>query len=325
MDGRQPAAGAGACVRDAALAVSCTACVAACPVAALAFGDEGDLDIDAAACTGCGACAAACPTGALALDGAVPVPRAQPGRDGTVLVLCPRRGGSLCLHALGLEALADIWLRGGRRLAMAIGDCNTCPNRMPQGFARALTDLDALLADRGLPPMTRDTASARDLRTHEPLGAGTPDLHRRALFRAALPDPEEPALARLQRAGRPGPATRFAHVARFDADRCTGCDACIRICPASALSDVNAVTGETAYNCVSSSCVGCGLCVDVCDSDAIAIPRMSSAPPALPLVAFRCRGCGVKCRVPAQRGPGDGLCPICTRAGHFRLLHQVLS
>ncbi len=324
MDRRQPTAGVGACVRDAALAAGCTRCVSACPVTTLAFGVEGDLEIDASACTGCGACAAICPTGALTLTGAVPIPRAEPARDGTVLLVCPRRAGALCIHALGLEALADIWLRGGRRLALSIGECAHCPNGAADVFDSALATLNDLLADRGLAPLVADTATVRELRRLDPLGANAPDLRRRALFRAALPEPDGPALTRLQRAGRPHPGIRFAHGAGIDGDRCTGCNACVQICPSGAMIDVNATTGESEYGCNSSCCLGCGLCADVCDTDAITILSMKPRQAPLPLARFRCRGCGVESRIPTHRKSSDELCPVCARTGHFRRLYQVL-
>ena len=44
--------------------IGCGACVGACPVGAIAFGDDGKAQIDKEKCISCGTCAAVCPVGA---------------------------------------------------------------------------------------------------------------------------------------------------------------------------------------------------------------------------------------------------------------------
>ena len=40
--------------------VSCGACIDACPVSCIKFGDDGKAEIDATLCISCGTCAATC-------------------------------------------------------------------------------------------------------------------------------------------------------------------------------------------------------------------------------------------------------------------------
>ena len=50
-----------------------------------------------------------------------------------------------------------------------------------------------------------------------------------------------------------------------DKEKCTGCEACIEICPVEAIS-VNNGKAE-----ISDDCVECGSCVDECPNKAISV------------------------------------------------------
>lgn len=49
-----------------------------------------------------------------------------------------------------------------------------------------------------------------------------------------------------------------------DLDRCTGCSACLNICPKAAISMVKGVNGHLFPKIDSDKCVGCNLCVSTC-------------------------------------------------------------
>ena len=49
----------------------------------------------------------------------------------------------------------------------------------------------------------------------------------------------------------------------IDRDKCTGCGACVDVCP------VNAITIEDGKAVVSDECVDCGACVGMCPVEAI--------------------------------------------------------
>ncbi len=54
--------------------------------------------------------------------------------------------------------------------------------------------------------------------------------------------------------------------AKIDKERCSGCSACIDICPMDAISLLD---GFAQVN--EEECVGCGVCVDECPTGAIRI------------------------------------------------------
>ena len=102
----------------------CAICAEICPTDALTAEADG-LALNRDACTGCGACAGACPAQAIRLPGLLPLPPAAPDRTGAVTLICSRHphagrsAGPLCLRALGLEALARLWLDGVRVIRLA--------------------------------------------------------------------------------------------------------------------------------------------------------------------------------------------------------------
>lgn len=311
---------------------TCAACVRSCPQDALGESDEGLL-IDSAACTACGACVAACPQRAIGLRGLEEIgPAGTADRGGAVALICPARveGAGPCLQALGIDALARLWLGGIRRIEALTADCATCPGGKGLQVAQKVADLNVLLADRGLPPLAleparRGTASLPRLTAMAPPARG-----RRAFLglgataagsETRLPRP----LARLQSLSGPD-APRFAFAPRIDPDRCTGCDACMRICPETALSLIKDESGNLSYRAASANCTGCGMCRDVCSENAVMIEPMSPDAPDVALFQFRCRGCGVEVHVPDTGAAGkDGLCPVCARTRHHTRLYQVIE
>ncbi len=52
--------------------------------------------------------------------------------------------------------------------------------------------------------------------------------------------------------------------AKIDADKCTGCEACIESCPSEAIKMAN---GKAVID--NDLCVDCGVCVDECPVEAI--------------------------------------------------------
>jgi Fe-S-cluster-containing hydrogenase component 2 len=54
--------------------------------------------------------------------------------------------------------------------------------------------------------------------------------------------------------------------AKVDEELCTGCGACVEVCPVEAISLRD---GKTQID--SDKCVDCGVCVDECPTDAISV------------------------------------------------------
>lgn len=228
---------------------------------------------------------------------------------------------------MGLRALAGLWLSGLRQMVTLTADCTTCADGVGLKFAGHLADLNALLSDRRLAALAVNPAQS--LPRHVPLigpQAG-PDAARRGLLGlgANASGTATNPLFRLQ-ARSADSSPRMAFSPQIDAALCTGCDACVRLCPEDALSLIKDESGELLYRASSFSCSGCQVCVEVCSADAMRVEPLAPTAPDLDLQAFRCRGCGVDVHVPAA-GPWakGGLCPICSKTGHHTRLHQVLT
>lgn len=56
--------------------------------------------------------------------------------------------------------------------------------------------------------------------------------------------------------------------AKVDKNKCTGCGACVEICPVSAVKIENkkAIVDEV-------ECAECGVCINECPNEAISLPR----------------------------------------------------
>lgn len=307
-------------------ASSCAACATVCPRAALEASDEG-LTLVPEACSACGACVADCPQGAIRLGGLEALAVQGRRREVAGLICLRRAKTGVCLQALGLRALAALWLAGTRRIVSLTADCATCPDGAGLDFAGRLGLLNQLLADRDLPVMVWQQADAvpHGLPLIGAQDAAVNPL-RRALLGGLAPAPaRDKPLARLQSLMARVPPRR-AFVPQIDPARCTGCDACIRICPEAALSLIKDESGEMVYQTVSLHCSGCELCADVCHGKALTVRQCHFEAPDVALTSLRCRGCGVDVHVPTA-GPWatSGLCPICARSGHHKRLHQVLT
>lgn len=324
-----PVVHADACLLDKTPLAGCEACVRACPTGALRLEPEG-LALVAELCTGCGACGAVCPARAITVGRCVPVPLSEPDGSGIVAAVCPQRAprdpAAICVQALGLEALAALWLRGIRRLWLGTASCEDCPSGRGMDLPGTSAMLNALLSDRGLPALSVEPMPRRGGDRVPQLGDG-PDRRRRGLFGIAAAGStvaNGTALSRLQGLARTAPAPRFAWTPVIDPLACSGCNLCLQLCPEDVLTLVDAETAEPAYAIRSAGCTGCALCVAACEDGAIKVEELQAEPDHLGLRRQSCRGCRAEFLQPAAQPEGDGLCPICARAPHYRKLHQVL-
>lgn len=309
---------------------TCSACAAACPHAALTAEDDG-LCVEPAACTGCGACLSACPQGAVTLDGWTEIEVHPAGASPTVALICPRRSAGFgpCLQALGREALARLWLGGIRQILTLTGSCSDCPDGKGLAIDARIAEMNTLLGTRGLPHLRVAPAQSVPPTMPRLMARRAGNGGRRAFlglgsWPARTDGPRARALARLQARGDTS-AARLAFAPRIDAQTCTGCDACLRICPEGALTMIKDDRGNLAYGAVSSNCTGCGLCMDICGTDAISLDRLAPTAPTVALTAFRCRSCRAEVHVPAD-GPhaGGDVCPVCARTGQHKRLFPVV-
>ena len=320
----RPAVDAAACVATRAPATGCTACVEACPSAAidLATGPA----IDAERCDGCGACTAVCPTGALASDPLAAAlgrwldqVRTAPGSVASVRCeLAPTEpdGGSLVVPCLGALRAADLvvaGLRGASAVELAAGSCESC-GRAQAGRAGQTSVASARqalgmagfgavplrLTTQGLAPSSR--RSPRIVSRRGLLGLGMRQARSVAVEAAREAEPVRSRLDRL--APLPSWHRRLHGAAELAASplpwsiglgrvavapSCDACGLCVLACPHGLLVLGRAGGGVAGPN----ACPACRVCAQVCPSHALTIEpvaaggRPQSAAGAQPQVAVR--------------------------------------
>jgi ferredoxin len=129
----------------------------------------------------------------------------------------------------------------------------------------------------------------------------------RARFRLGTPKAAWEAIQRLAGDGGVLPGLNLSHphspfgVVELQAESCTGCGQCARVCPTGALA-LRRKEVEITLTYAAPSCIGCGFCVEVCPEAAAQVLRVHSETNANILsrgrvVVYedrhaRCEGCG---------------------------------
>ena len=228
-----------------------------------------------------------------------------------------------------LEDLAGLYLAGCRRLVLIRTDVPVEGATLLD--PTAAKDFNALLVSRGFEPLVLrlagpESKSAGLLRRHARETARV--ARRRRFFNPPVEaEPEEAAasaLSRLQADGADQAGALFAAAPQIDPGRCTGCDACLRVCPAQVLTHVNDSAGEGSYTVHPAGCDACGLCVEMCTHSAIGLEYMTRRPDRTALTDWTCPACWVPVHAPMGHAADGGLCHICRLSGHHKKLYQVL-
>jgi len=314
-----------ACARVALPVALCDVCRMACPADAITFADDGGAPrIDADTCTGCGACAASCPEAAFL----PPVPPADPSdRVWTLTCAGASASSAYCLNAVSLADLAAAAQAGIREIEVTDFDCAGCDRAGAPPLADTLARFNGFARERGMRPlrMTRKAPGKAGLLARL-IGGVDADPDRRSLLHGRGASSTADRIAALQlflRDAGLNAAARFPFAPAIDADRCTGCDACIRACPRGALSIT--AGAPAAYAIAADLCTGCGLCLAVCEADAITVGVDTAAGCLVPLYAFTCGSCKTPSHRPATGADHEKeLCQICAGRKHRRPDNLVL-
>ena len=335
------------CVRSLSVWTSCTKCVEACPEQAIS--DDGayqSIIVDLDACTDCGLCAAACPTDAFTAPYDV-----EAFVDTTGPRIVCGDGGLPCIGALATEDLIAVVLRVGdvtlvdrpcahgsahATVAGRVAEARTflhaagLPGSVtvvvepepaasgPDASASLSgeTGRETVLTDRrrwllgGGKPSSEPRPSRGSLKQPDRLDKDalqyTQDRRWRLLSR--LPADLTPSAPTV-----PGAALSFTSSKTFQAENCTLCTICVRICPTGALTSGRSFRD---LKLDTSQCVRCGLCHEVCQTDAIHLAETTSivdfldrAPTVLGRVKSRkCGECGMSYNAAVNV---HGMCPRC--------------
>jgi len=342
-----PEINADACVYSIYDGSDCHACVDACPSQAWVL-DDSSLGLDTQACDGCGLCVAACPSGAISVE--FPFVVRQFGGRMLALFACKQGGIDRniqqlpCTNALGLRQLLLLYNSGVEHILIARGECENCQYRRSTDVLEPLQRLNCLLQERNKPPMKILQRSARlwekIYRSDEIIPRGT-RLSRREFLRGENQlirrnllaiDPLNLPECRTVPPGELLPEVtegrvHWPLVPQMDASRCSGCDACINLCPTGALQLIRDEENTAVeYRVNPASCNGCGICVSVCEEAAVSIGN-DVLPPvnSIALKQLNCGACGNGFHTTreVETRTDKILCRICETKNHNRNLFQV--
>ncbi|MCW9089163.1 MAG: 4Fe-4S dicluster domain-containing protein [Gammaproteobacteria bacterium] len=329
------------CVRYRFRYSQCSRCADSCPPGALTPGEEG-MELDVTRCSGCGLCVPACPVGAFHQPAFPAAALAKPA-DKQLSVACKPSGeeGDLripCLGDIEPALLASLAVRKIAVTLRGVGHCAECANA-PQGgeaLQSLLVGMEALAesapahwsapvvggnvggtgyrADRRQLFRRFSNRAVQSIRDE----GGVEEVPEQAIRAAAHFVPARRQLAErvLERldgidAGSPLPALFGVAAVAPITGRCTGCEACARVCPTGALK-IDEAQSRWALRFRAVQCVDCGVCIEACGPEALQLePRwhpesVESDSSLHELGRYRCESCGR-----FFIGLENGSCPVC--------------
>ncbi len=296
----------GRCLRHRLSSSGCNRCLETCTAGALSWTDTG-LVWNENKCTSCLLCVAACPTDALTCTRLTLSDLLPEMNDVEAPLLgCslkPHTRGHVRVPCLGLladtELLLVLQLALGKEIRLNLSACGDCENgRIAPELLKTMTKVETLT--RGLP------GGLRPIYTPDLLNFQEKTLSRRDFFIFLNRRSKQKGLSlvdRLRFSDEPGkygkkslPKARqliLQLVAALPAAQrdmlsdqlfpelkitaqCTGCTACVGICPTGALTRPG--TRGCAPDVNTERCTACALCTEFCRQQAIQVPQHHSDP-----------------------------------------------
>lgn len=334
------------CVHSLVEMASCRACVDACPRDAWILDDDA-LGLDVEACDGCGLCRPECPEGAI--DIKLPVAIRSREKQRIAMVCCEyscvegTEAVLPCIHSLGLQEILRLYERGIRQLVVLMGSCDDCPRGGVVRLGQRIASLNSSLQQSGNPLFILEQKRAEEWSDYQLQSTGAPSgalLSRRGFLRGFV-DADKTAASNLS-SFLHGEGDLFdppaqllpnlkgdsilPYVPDIEPQFCSGCDACIRICPHEALSLDEGDGSGPCYRLLASLCTGCGICVDICDRKAVMVRHWAvQQRHNIPLREMQCSACGVSFHEPVEADRDErALCRICSKRNIHQNLYQVL-
>lgn len=287
------------CVHQAFGHSGCSRCLDVCGANAISSSGA-QIAVEPHLCQGCAACSLACPTGALSfasptraelLHGIEQAIERSSERHPILVIHTPGatdavrdQGGCAALAVNPLAAFGEeLWLAALALGARQVVLLDTAPMpvesqrlieeriRIAQILFRAMgCDDNALAMATGLGELARLVGQARQPVTNEAAQGAIPGRHKRVLLMQSVdkiePDADLPTVE-LPTGATIGEIT-------VDAELCTLCSSCARLCPTGAITFVDRPTARLQF--FEASCVQCGICQRGCPEQAIALhPRFA--------------------------------------------------
>lgn len=338
------------CVHAHIETASCNACVSACPVDAWILDDE-SLGLNTTVCDGCGLCVPACTEGAITQVRNCTI--REENQKKVVLLGCEKtdleESNCKCIHAVSDTELLKLYRDGLRHVYAATGDCKQCSRGENQHLSERLEDINELLRYHNLDTMHYQVLSAKHWQklwdTPEKSAPG-PEMSRRMFFRTAITQTVDTVLhhTTFDSAGEYTPAGKILPLTQLDdesfypaipyinAEKCNGCDACVRACPHDVFELYQGEDHER-YLIDAAACTACNICIDICDQDAVSVESWSIQEiSSISLTSQKCRSCGTLFHYPKEKQRQNELnndikrtlCNVCSQVDHGKHLFQVM-
>lgn len=249
-----------------------------------------------------------------------------------------------CVHALGIRQLLLLHVASVSFLLFPETDCPGCSVKPRIKLRERVNQLNDTLEKHHQPTLKllyRPARMWRQLLKQEALISKGSMLSRRAFLTwAASTQAIQEQLVAVDPLNRSecqtippgllldesGSEPRLPWVPVMNEDNCTGCDACVHLCPSHALDLVSDKPGELRYEILARHCTGCGICADVCQENALQVREWYPwNQKSVTLIEKSCVRCGNPFHLPQDNSKEEaGLCPTCQISRHSKLF-QVMD